>query len=101
MKTETTKKGLYIGATAGLVLFILIGLLPSSFVGGVLGLQIASYVLGTSVESALFSRAVVGIAMVTGVMVTGLVFIAGTSLIGWGIANIGMTLRLRRLQGSV
>jgi hypothetical protein len=101
MKTQTAKKGLYLGATAGLILFIVIGLLPSSFVGGVLGLKIASYVLGTAVESALISRAVVGIAMVTGVLVTGLVFVVGTSLIGWAIANINLAARLRRLQGSV
>ena len=101
MKTETSKKGLYIGATAGLVLFILIGLLPSSFVGGVLGLRIASHVLGTAVETALLSRTVVGISMVTSILVTGLVFVVGTSLIGWAIANINLTARLRRLQGSV
>jgi hypothetical protein len=100
MKTATAKKGLYIGATAGLILFILIGLLPSSFVGGVLGLKIASYVLGNAVETALLSRAVVGISMVTGVMVTGLVFVVGTSLIGWSIANINLVARLRRVQGS-
>ena len=101
MKTETARKGLYIGATAGLILFILIGLLPSSFVGGVLGLKIASYILGTAVDTALLSRAVVGISMVIGVMVTGLVFVVGTSLIGWAIANITLSARLRRLQGSV
>jgi hypothetical protein len=101
MKTETSKKGLYIGATAGLILFIVIGLLPSSFVGGVLGLKIASFVSGTSVESALLSRAVVGISMVMGVLVTGLVFVAGTSLIGWGLVNIGIASRLKRLHGSV
>jgi hypothetical protein len=101
MKTQTAKKGLYIGATAGLILFMLIGLLPSSFVGGVLGLKIASHVVGTAVETALLSRAVVGISMVIGVMVTGLVFVVGTSLIGWAIANINLAARLRRLQGSV
>ena len=101
MKRDKAKKGLYIGATAGLILFILIGLLPSSFVGGVLGLRIASYVVGSSVETALVSRAVVGISMVTGVMVTGVVFIVVTSLIGWAVGNINLAARLRRLQGSV
>jgi len=101
MKTDKAKKGLYIGATAGLILFILIGLLPSSFVGGVLGLRIASYVLGTAVETALLSRAVVGLSMVAGVLVSGVVFIVATSLIGWAVANINLAARLRRLQGSV
>jgi hypothetical protein len=100
MKTEISKRGLYIGATAGLILFIFVGLLPSSFVGGVLGLKIASYLVGKSIEAALLSRAVVGLAMATGVLVTGFVFVAVTSLIGWAVANISLTARLKRLQGS-
>jgi hypothetical protein len=101
MKAEISKKGLYIGATAGLILFMLIGLLPSSFVGGVLGLKIASYIAGQSIETALISRAVVGISMVTGVLVTGFVFVSVASLIGWAVANISLSARLKRLQGSV
>lgn len=101
MKTDTPKKGLYIGATVGLVLFIFIGLLPSSFIGGVLGLKIASYLMGTSVESALLSRAVVGLSMMAGILATGCVFVTGTSLIGWGIAHLTLISKVRRLQGSV
>jgi len=101
MKTETSKRGLYIGATAGLVLFIFVGLLPSSFVGGVLGLKIASYLLGSSVETALLSRAVVGLSMVTGILATGCAFVTGTSLIGWGIGRLTFISKLRRLHGSV
>ncbi|HMK55209.1 MAG TPA: hypothetical protein VK448_01070 [Dissulfurispiraceae bacterium] len=100
MKTNYSKKGLYIGATVGLVLFIIIGLLPSSFVGGVLGLKIASYLLGTSVETALLSRAVVGISMVVGIFATGFVFVAGTSLIGWSVANLTYNMKLRKAHLS-
>lgn len=101
MKTDTSKKGVYIGATVGLILFILIGLLPSSFVGGVLGLKIASYLLGTSMETALLTRAVVGLSMVTGILAAGCVFVAGTSLIGWGIAHLTLISKFRRVQGSI
>jgi hypothetical protein len=101
MKTDTSRKGLYIGASAGLILFIFVGLLPSSFVGGVLGLKIASSLLGTSVEMALLSRAVVGLSMVVGVLATGCVFVVGASVIGWGIARLAIVSRMRRLQGSV
>jgi len=101
MKTDTSKKGLYIGATVGLVLFIFVGLLPSSFVGGVLGLKFASYLMGTSVETALLSRAVVGLSMMAGILATGCVFVAGTSLIGWGIAHLTLSAKFRRVQGSV
>ena len=101
MKTDTSRKGLYIGATAGLILFIFVGLLPSSFVGGVLGLKIASSLLGTSVEMALLSRVLVGLSMVIGILAAGCVFVAGASLVGWGIARLAFVSRLRRLQGSV
>ncbi len=101
MKAEISKKGLYIGAAAGLVLFVFIGLLPSSFVGGVLGLKIASYITGNSIEAALLSRVVVGLSMVTGVLVAGFVFVSVTSLIGWAVSNIGLSARMKRLQGSV
>jgi hypothetical protein len=101
MKTLDAKKGLYLGATIGLILFVLVGLLPSSFVGGVLGLKIVSHLLGTSLETALVSRALVGASMVIGVLITGIVFVAGTSLVGWCIANIGLVSRSKRLQDSV
>ncbi|OGW20422.1 MAG: hypothetical protein A2077_02130 [Nitrospirae bacterium GWC2_46_6] len=84
MKTkETLKKGLYAGAGAGLVLFALIGLLPGSFIGGVVGLNIAGGIFGTPLEAALLPRMIVGISMVLGIMVAGLVFVVGGSLIGW------------------
>ncbi|HMK60951.1 MAG TPA: hypothetical protein VK452_07380 [Dissulfurispiraceae bacterium] len=101
MKTQYSRKGLYTGATIGLILFIIIGLLPSSFVGGVLGIKIASYLLGTSIETALLSRAVVGVSMVIGILATGCVFVAGTSLIGWGIAHLTHAAKLSRAHGSV
>ncbi|HTZ19172.1 MAG TPA: hypothetical protein VMB78_12120 [Dissulfurispiraceae bacterium] len=101
MKTNISRKGLYIGAIAGLILFIFIGLLPSSFVGGVLGLKIASLVAGKSVEMALIGRALVGLSMVIGVLVTGLVFIGAMSLVGWAVANINLAARVKRLQGSM
>ena len=65
MKTrEMAKKGLYIGAGAGLVLFAIIGLLPGSFIGGVIGLNIAGSIFGTPVSSAVLPRIIVGASMV-------------------------------------
>ena len=101
MKIERSKKGLYIGAVSGLILFILIGLLPSSFVGGVIGLKMASLIAEKSIETALISRAVVGLSMVIGVLVAGLVFVTVMSLIGWAAANINLAVRMKKLQGSV
>ena len=84
MKTrETAKKGLYIGAGAGLVLFAIAGLLPGSFIGGVIGLNLAGSIFGTPLESAILPRMIVGVSMVLGILVSGLVFVAGASIFGW------------------
>ncbi len=84
MKTkEMAKRGLYLGAGAGLVLFALMGLLPGSFIGGVVGLNIAGSLFGLPLSASLMPRMIVGAAMVLGVMISGVVFVVGTSLLGW------------------
>lgn len=86
MKTKTaSKKGLYIGAGTGLVLFAIIGLLHGSFIGGVIGLNIAGSLFGLPVEPTVISRLIIGASMVLGIMVAGLVFVVGASLTGWVI----------------
>jgi hypothetical protein len=88
MKTrEGAKKGLYIGAGAGLVLFAILGLLPGSFIGGVIGLNIAGSIFGMPLEASLLPRMIVGASMVLGILVAGVVFVAGTSIIGWLIGS--------------
>ena len=83
MKREIAKKAAYIGAGAGVVLFAILGLLPGSFLGGVIGLNIAGLVFGMPVSSALLPRLIVGISMLMGVLVAGIIFIAGSTLAGW------------------
>ncbi len=80
---EMAKRGLYIGAGAGLVLFALIGLLPGSFIGGVIGLNIAGSIFGTPVGTSLLPRLIVGASMVLGICIAGMVFVVGASLLGW------------------
>ncbi len=83
MKTgENAKKGLYIGAGAGLVAFALAGLLPGSFIGGLIGLNIAGSIVGTPVSATLLPRLIVGASMILGVMISGTVFVTGASLLG-------------------
>ncbi len=85
MKTtnEIAKKGLYAGAGAGLVLFAILGLLPGSFIGGTIGLNIAGSIFGTPVSSALLPRLIVGVSMLLGIFVSGVIFVVGSSLLGW------------------
>jgi len=84
MKTrEMTKKMTYMGAGAGLVLFAVIGLLPGSLLGGVIGLNMAGSLFGYPVSSALMPRLLVGMSMLLGVFVSAIIFIAGSSSLGW------------------
>jgi len=89
MKTrETAKKMAYIGAGAVVVLFVVLGLLPGSFLGGVIGLNMAGALFGFPVSSAILPRLIVGMSMLLGVLVSAMIFIAGTSSLGWLIGCI-------------
>ena len=54
--TTYTKKLAYMGAGCGVVLFAVFGLLPGSFLGGVMGLNIAGILFGTPVGAGLLPR---------------------------------------------
>ncbi|MCX8030166.1 MAG: hypothetical protein N3A59_01110 [Thermodesulfovibrionales bacterium] len=90
---EITKKGMIVGAISGLILFAVVGLFPSSFIGGVVGLKIARFLFGLSIGTEIFSRAIVGFSMVVGIVVTGLIFVGGASLVGWLFSNLRVNFR--------
>jgi hypothetical protein len=80
---EIAKKGLYIGAGAGLVLFAIIGLLPGSFIGGMIGINVAGSLFGMPLEASLISRIIVGISMIFGIFTAGVALVIGTAVAGW------------------
>jgi len=86
--TNYTKKLAYMGAGCGVVLFAIFGLLPGSFLGGVMGLNIAGTLLGTPVSSGVLSRLIVAASMVVGVMVSGIMFIMASSTAGWLVGTV-------------
>jgi hypothetical protein len=81
--TNYTKKLAYMGAGCGVVLFAVFGLLPGSFLGGAMGLNIAGIIFGTPVGSGLLPRMIVAASMLAGVMVSGLMFIMASTTLGW------------------
>ncbi len=83
MNKQMSQKGLYMGAGVGIIAFALVGLLPGSFIGGAIGLSIATHIFGGPLGAELLPRVIVGAAMLFGVVVAGLVFIVGASSIGW------------------
>ncbi len=83
-----TKKLAYMGAGCGVILFAVFGLLPGSFLGGVMGLNIAGTLFGLPLASGILSRLIVAASMVTGVMVSGIMFITASSIAGWLIGTV-------------
>ena len=86
--TTYTKKLAYMGAGCGVVLFAVFGLLPGSFLGGVMGLNIAGIMFGTPVGAGLVPRMIVAASMVVGVMVSGMMFIMASTTLGWLIGTV-------------
>src|SRR5512137_1950080 len=79
--TTYTKKMAYMGAGCGVVLFAVFGLLPGSFLGGVMGLNLAGIVFGTPVGTGILPRMIVAASMLIGVMVSAtMAIMASTTL---------------------
>jgi len=85
---EIAKKGLYVGIGAGLVLFVLAGLMPGSLIGGVIGLRIINAVTGGPLGSELIPRVVVGVSMLAGIIASALICIMGPGVVGWAIGSL-------------
>lgn len=90
---EMAKRMTYIGAGAGLILFAITGLLPGTFLGGVIGLNLAGSLYGMPLTSALMPRLIVGVSMLLGVLVSGVIFISSSATAGWLIGYIVDALR--------
>ncbi|HEY6011497.1 MAG TPA: hypothetical protein VIX18_08510 [Nitrospirota bacterium] len=88
MKTTIARKTAYIGAGAGLVLFMLFGLMPGSLLGGSMGINIAGWIFGLPLDPGLISRVIVLVSMLIGVMVSGIVIVTATTTVGWLIGKI-------------
>ena len=86
--TTYTKKLAYMGAGCGVVLFAVFGLLPGSFLGGVMGLNIAGIIFGIPVGAGLLPRMIVAASMLMGVMVSGTMFIMASTTLGWLIGTV-------------
>ncbi len=83
MKRALANRLSYVGAGIGLALFAIFGLLPGSFIGGVVGLNLTGWLFGIPVEPTIISRIVIGICMLLGVLVTGAAFVVAGAAAGW------------------
>lgn len=100
MQTSTNwaKKGLYIGTGAGIVLFALVGLLPGSFIGGLIGMAIAKGIWGAEMLGDVSGRLIVAVGSVAGVVGTALVFVLGGGMLGYAGGFIAEAMTSNRKQ---
>ena len=95
-ETLSTKLA-YLGGGVGIGLFAVFGLLNASFIGGILGINIVGSLFGYPIPGTLFARMIIAFGMLTGVMVTGLLFIIAGTLCGWLLGTaITQLSRIRR-----
>jgi hypothetical protein len=88
MKERIAHKMIYLGAGAGFILFAIYGILPGTFLGGIAGLGLAGMIFGRPVEPGIVSRILVTLSMLTGVMVSGLIFVTVVSTVGYMVGNL-------------
>lgn len=98
MKQSMAHKGLYIGTGAGLILFVLVGLLPGSLIGGLVGLKVAGLLFGSPVKSMIIARIIVAVSMIAGVIGAAFVFVLGTGVAGWIAGVIIDTVRAKEAR---
>src|SRR5208337_4900140 len=94
---DMAKKGLYIGTGMGLVLFVLVGVLPGSFVGGYVGLKIAESLFGPIVAGTVKPRLIVACSMIAGVLMTSVVFVVGLGVLGWAAGFIAGAVKIAKV----
>jgi hypothetical protein len=83
MYTALSRKTALMGTGAGLALFVIFGLLPSSLIGGAAGIKLAGFFFGLPLDPGIVSRVIVLASMLVGVVIAGIMIVAATSTLGW------------------
>ena len=87
-RNNTARKTGLAGAGIGLVLFLFVGLLYGSLIGGTMGLEIVNSVFHEAAGITLLSRVIVAASMLAGVIVSGIVFVGISSTLGWAAGYV-------------
>ncbi|MDH4162055.1 MAG: hypothetical protein OEW15_05120 [Nitrospirota bacterium] len=82
------KQGAYFGASAGLTIFGLFGLMPSCLLGGAMGLTIAGMISSIPVEPGILARMIVLVSMLAGAVVFGILIVTAAACLGGIIGSI-------------
>lgn len=88
MKNETIKAGMKIGATAGGLVFLVLGIVPGFYFGSYGTLILLQKLMGGSVEPTLFVRAAVVMGIAVGIACAAAVSIVVGGLLGTLIGSV-------------
>ena len=88
MKSTISNRLAYIGAGIGVALYAVFGLMYGSVLGGIVGLNIAHTIFGSTMTYAIVPRIIVALGMLTGIMVAGTLFVVGSASLGWVIGFV-------------
>jgi hypothetical protein len=88
MKNETVKTGMKIGATAGGLVFLIMGIVPGFYFGSYGTLILLQKLMGGTVEPTLIVRTVIVMGMAVGIACAAAVSIVVGSLLGTAMGYI-------------
>ena len=88
MNKTISRKGAYVGAGAGLVLFAVFGFLPGSLLGGAAGIKIAGMLFGLPLEPGIISRSMVLSSMLIGVVASAITIVTASSTAGCLVGSL-------------
>lgn len=87
-----SKKAVYIGTGAGLILFVLLGFFPSAMMGGYVGLRLAELIIGHG-NLGVVARVFTAVSMIGAVITTACAFLLGGAFAGYALSQKGRTCR--------
>ena len=88
MKNETVKTGMKIGATTGVLAFLVAGVMPGFYFGSYGTLILLQQLMGGPVEPTLFMRAEIVIGIALGLACSAVVCVAAGGLLGTALGYI-------------
>jgi hypothetical protein len=75
----------FFGGIAGLISFLVVGLLPSLLYGGYAGVILGSAIFGSPVHEHVLAQAIVALGVISGVLAVGGIFVLGGAIVATGI----------------
>ena len=85
---DLARKTGYVGGWIGVVLSLFFAVLPGIFVGGWIRLKVSGLIFGAPLDATMPVKIIMVACMLWGLLAASIIFIAGSSLIGYAIGSI-------------